>query len=59
MISNDKYCTRAEVAKLLRITPRCVAEIKELKPIRINSRLLRYRVRDVELWLKELAGRNR
>ena len=43
--------TRSEVAKLLKVKPRSVAEIKELVPIKINSRLFRYRVEDVELLL--------
>jgi len=51
--------TRSEVAKLLKVKPRSVAEIKELVPIKINSRLLRYRVEDVELWLSVLMGGNR
>jgi hypothetical protein len=43
--------TRAEVGGLLRVKPRSVARLKGLAPIRINSRLLRYRRDDVELWL--------
>ena len=43
--------TRAEVGGLLRVKPRSVARLKGLVPIRINSRLLRYRRDDVELWL--------
>jgi hypothetical protein len=55
----DIFMTRSEVAKLLKVKPRSVAEIKELVPIKINSRLLRYRVEDVELWLSVLMGGNR
>mgnify|MGYP003132992911 CR=1 FL=1 len=51
--------TRLEVAKLLKVKPRSVAGIEGLEPIRINSRLLRYRVEDVELWLSVLEGGNR
>ena len=45
------FMARSEVAKLLSVTPRTVADIKELVPIKINSRLFRYRVEDVELLL--------
>ena len=45
------FMARSEVAKLLGVTSRTVAEIKELVPIKINSRLFRYRVEDVELLL--------
>ena len=55
----DIFMTRSEVAKLLKVKPRSVAEIKELVPIKIDSRLLRYRVEDVELWLSVLMGGNR
>ena len=42
------FMKRSEVANLLMVKPRSVAEIKELVPIKINSRLIRYRVADVE-----------
>tara|TARA_R110000751_G_scaffold27583_3_gene72813 strand:+ start:1078 stop:1254 length:177 start_codon:yes stop_codon:yes gene_type:complete len=45
------FMARSEVAKLLSVTPRTVGEIKGLVPIKINSRLFRYRVEDVELLL--------
>ena len=48
--------TRAEVGVLLRVKPRSVATISGLKPIKINSRLIRYRRRDVEQWLENLEG---
>ena len=59
MSIESSFMTRSEVAKLLKVKPRSVAGIEGLEPIRINSRLLRYRVKDVELWLRELVGGNR
>ena len=50
--------TRAEVGVLLRVKPRSVATISGLKPIKINSRLIRDRRRDVEQWLENLEGDN-
>ena len=48
--------TRAEVAGILKLKPRTVSKLKGLAPIRINSRLLRYRRDDVELWLGQFPG---
>tara|TARA_B100001123_G_scaffold81647_2_gene93079 strand:+ start:2082 stop:2267 length:186 start_codon:yes stop_codon:yes gene_type:complete len=45
--------TMAEVAGILRLKPRTVSKLKGLAPIRINSRVLRYRSNDVELWLEK------
>ncbi len=53
MSEDDEYLTRSEVAKLLRVTPRCVAGIEGLEPLVINPRLIRYKREQVEVWLEE------
>jgi hypothetical protein len=56
MSIENSFMTRSEVAKLLKVKPRSVARLKGLVPLRINSRLLRYRRDDVELWLGQFSG---
>ena len=45
--------TRTEVAKLLKVKPRCVAGFVGLEPLVINSRLIRYKREQVESWMEE------
>ena len=59
MENDSPLLTRAEVGRLLRVRPRSVAAIRGLKPIKFNSRLIRYRRGDVERWLENLEGGNR
>ncbi len=48
--------TREEVAAILRVHPNTVSLISdELPPLRIASRVLRWRRRDVEAYLDRLA----
>ena len=47
------FMTRSEVASLLMVQPRSVSNMKDLVPIRINSRLIRYKVADVEAFIGE------
>lgn len=57
MSIEESFMTRAEVAGLLKVKPRSVAKLKGLKSVKINSRLIRYRREDVELWLRWLGGK--
>ena len=59
MENDSPLLTRAEVGRLLRVRPRSVAAIRGLKPIKFNSRLIRYRRGEVERWLENLEGGNR
>ena len=53
MSDKDSYLTRSEVAKLLKVKPRCVAGFVGLEPLVINSRLIRYKLEQVERWIEE------
>ena len=51
--------TSTEVGALLRVKPRSVAAISGLNPIRLNSKVIRYRREAVEQWLESLERGNR
>lgn len=48
----EPLLTRAQVARMLGICPHTVSRLKDqLKPIRFNSRFIRYRRQDVEAFI--------
>jgi hypothetical protein len=59
MKDSSPLLTRVDVGELLRVKSRSVAGLKGLKSVKINSRLIRYRREDVELWLNRLGGERR
>ena len=52
-LPTEVLLTRQQVAKRWGVCPHTVARHKKLRPIRFNSRLLRYRLSDVEQVEKE------
>ena len=50
--SDERLMTRAEVAVILRVSPRSLCRVPGLRVVRINKRVLRYRQGDVVDWIR-------
>ena len=56
---DEKLMTRDEVAAILRVSPRSLSGMSDLRPVRINKRVIRYRRSDVSCWISDRIERDR